>query len=208
MKFTTVSPQIQEAFQNKMEEVLNICRQKSGQNIPTPPLKFRQMGRRAGVCHCSFIFEFGRRTSYKPGSGYVVINPDYLKNYWDDMLNDTCPHEVAHYVAAFLYGREGYGHNNLWRRVMSWMGIPAADRCHQYSLEGVKTRQTHKDYKYTCGCYGSIYWVTAAKHERYQYGERTGRGARCRRCRKVIVIEGFNSKRNEIKYSRTSVVAI
>ena len=40
MKFTTVSPQTRIAFETKMAEVLEICRQKSGKDIPSIPLKF------------------------------------------------------------------------------------------------------------------------------------------------------------------------
>ena len=54
MKFTTVSPQTRIAFETKMAEVLEICRQKSGKDIPSIPLKFSQMGTRAGVCHCKW----------------------------------------------------------------------------------------------------------------------------------------------------------
>lgn len=190
MKFTTVSPQIENAFKAKMEEVLNICRQKSGKNIPSIPLKFSQMGRRAGICHIEYKMS---ECSYKcdPRSTYIVINPDFLKNYYDDMLNDTCPHEVAHYVSTFLYGQRGDGHGWNWKSVMNWMGISAANRCHEYSLEGVKVRRTNRNYQYSCNC-KIIHMLTLKKHERHQWYLKNGsKGLACSQCHTPIVYQGF-----------------
>jgi predicted SprT family Zn-dependent metalloprotease len=196
MKFTTVSPQIRIAFESKIEEVLEICRKKSGKDIPSIPIKFSQMGRNAGVCK-SYWTRTGfdkKGYSYVPGSSYIVINPDFFKNYYDDMLNDTCPHEVAHYVAVYLYGIEGNNHGYLWRMIMSWIGVPAADRCHQYSLEGVKVRHP-RDYHYTCGCPGFTHCLTLRKHERHQFLLRNynNSGFICKNCRQHITWVGFKN---------------
>jgi predicted SprT family Zn-dependent metalloprotease len=200
MKFTTVSPQIKSAFEAKMEEVLVICRQKSGKDIPTIPMKFSQLGQRAGICRCVWTSHyFPSVSTVIPSSSYIVINPDYLKNHWDNMLNDTCPHEVAHYVAGFLYGKAGYNHGHLWKRVMAWMGIPSAERCHEYSLEGVKVRNTHRDYKYSCPNCARVFMLTPKKHQRHQFLISYGtRGLWCPRCKQNIVFEGFSHNGNFI----------
>lgn len=191
MKFTTVSSQTRIAFENKIEEVLNICRRQFGRDIPTIPLKFSQIGRRAGVCHCGWNY---MTSDVNVSTSYLVINPDYLTKYWDDMLNDTCPHEVAHYVAAFIYGKKAYNHGPYWKNVMARIGIPAANRCHTYDTEGVKIRNTHRDYKYNCGCSGNnVHMLTKKKHERHQWLYSNGyKGLRCSKCKQIIVYNGFN----------------
>jgi hypothetical protein len=71
---------------------------------------------------------------------------------------------------------------------MSWVGLPGADRCHEYSLEGVKTRKVEKPFKYSCDC-GIDHWVTHHIHNKHQFG----RTYRCGRCRKTLTYEGMMS---------------
>ena len=168
-----------------MEATLDICRAKYQKHIPTPILKFRQLGRTAGVCDYSLN---------DMASTKIVINPDFFKNHYDDMMNDTVPHEVAHYIAVFIHGRAGHGHGWLWKNVMAVVGISGADRCHQYSLEGVKARNMDKPYKYSCGCDGErgVHMLTKTKHKRHQDSvTMTCKGYICRRCRGSLTYEGF-----------------
>ena len=185
MRYITVPSILEQSVRSKMEETLNICRKHYYKDIPTPTLKFSQMGHRAGVCSLNY---------FNVASSTVVINPDYFKNHYDNMLNDTVPHEVAHYVAGFLHGRVAHGHGCLWKNVMSVIGIRAAERCHEYSLEGVKTRQVKKPYKYTCSCHGehNEHLVTEHVHRRHQLALSAGhRGYRCSRCKTHLIYQGF-----------------
>ncbi len=180
MKYITVSPTLENAVREKMAATMAVARSHYSKNIPEPVLKFRQLGRRAGVCRFNFY----------DNTGLVVINPDFFKNYYDDMLNDTVPHEVAHHLSAYIFGPKGYNHSCLWKGVMRVIGVPAAERCHEYSLEGVKTRQVSKPYQYGCGCEVK-HPATKSKHEKMQYhitiyGKT---GYTCRKCRKPLVYE-------------------
>lgn len=176
---TTVSRQLHSVCIDKINWALEICRTKSGQNIPLPNLRFRQLGRVAGVCR--FIFP--------TKTGEVIINPDFFKNHYDDMLNDTVPHEVAHFAATFIYGRQAYNHGGYWKHVMSWLGIPSAERCHEYSLEGVKTRTVQKPFKYNCRCAGLDHWQTQYIHNKILRGT----NYRCRKCKTRLVYVGMKN---------------
>jgi SprT protein len=197
MKYITVSRALEQAVLQKVNETMAVCHGHYSKNISVPTIKFRQIGRRAGTCR----FNFYDNTSL------IVINPDFFKNYYDDMLNDTVPHEVAHHVSAWVHGRKGYNHSWLWKGVMNVLGIPAADRCHEYSLEGVKVRNVRKPYKYSCGC-DTPHFLTELKHVRQQRAIEAGRrGCYCLRCRKSIVYQGFThngafipSRKLEVKH--------
>ena len=182
MKSVSVSPTLEKAVRDKIEATLEICRRKYGKPFPMPPLEFRQCGRIAGF--------------YRPPSSFwgkpemLVINPDYFKNHYDEQLNVTVPHEVAHYVTEHVFGKVKH-HGWEWKSVMRVIGLPAADRCHQFSLEGVKTRNVAKPFQYECGCI--THNVTKQKHLKCQanvarYGKT---GYRCLKCRKPLVYRGF-----------------
>lgn len=188
MKYVTVSRELEKAVREKMEQTLDICRKHYRNDIPTPPLKFVQLGRRAGVHHYKF-----NRLSNTAHSHELRINPDFFKKYYDDMLNNTVPHEVAHYIAVFLYGRhQGGGHGWRWREVMAVVGIKAAERCHQYDMEGVKVRAGKEaPFKYSCRC-DSPHMVTRTVHQRHQASVAIGKqGYKCTKCRQFLVYEGF-----------------
>lgn len=108
-----VTPSIDKQYRDKMEECLNVCRAKYPTiNIPTPTLKWRQMGRRAGLC----------TFNYYTKACVLAINPDFINNHAEDMINNTLPHEIAHYVAGMVYGRIAHGHGRYWKSVMYVLG--------------------------------------------------------------------------------------
>jgi|SRR5579862_3076945 len=189
MKYVTVSTILEQAVRAKMEATLDTCRKHYQKDIPTPLLRFKQLGRTAGIYHY-------RRANDRPTHSEIRINPDFFKNYYDDMLNDTVPHEVAHYVSVFLFGHnEGGGHGWRWREVMRVIGIRAADRCHQYALDGVAIRRgSEANFKYTCRCDGGEHehWLSKRVHARHQSAlVMGGKGYRCKQCRTNLVYKGF-----------------
>lgn len=186
MKYITVSPILEKAVRDKIEATLEICRKKYGKPLPMPTLKFRQSGRIGGY--------------YQPASPFrdkpelLVINPDYFKNHYDEQLNVTVPHEVAHYVTHHVYGNVS-AHGWQWASVMRVIGLPP-ERCHSFSLEGVKTRKVETPYHYSCGCgckYENEHFFTRSKHIKAQDNVTThGKtGYRCRLCSKPLTYQGF-----------------
>lgn len=76
-----------------------------------------------------------RGDSGKAGTAQVMpcrtirLNPRLYRQNPSHIVNDTCPHEVAHLVAFDLYGREGWGHGPRWKNVMRALG-QKPERCH------------------------------------------------------------------------------
>ncbi len=194
MKYITVSPTLEKAVREKIEATLEICRKRYGKALPFPTLHFRQSGRVAGYYQPPSAFHG------KPES--LNINPDYFKKYYDEQLNVTVPHEVAHYVVHHVFGNV-QTHGREWASVMRVIGLPP-DRCHTFSVEGVKTRQVAKPFHYGCGCV--THHFTKLKHSRAQsnvtiYGKT---GYSCRKCGKRLVYEGFMNGSTFIPAKKTT----
>lgn len=192
-----VPRQIREAFEAKVRWCVEIARQKSGKDIPVFPLRFSQMGRRAGVCETSLI----------KGST-IKINSDFFKDpkRYQEQLDVTLPHEVAHAVVDFLYPpirlngfallvalkdrrgriqRQVAPHGNEWARVMHWFDLPADVR-HQMSMDGVTVKaKVARPFTYVCDC-GPIHKLTLRLHTQIQ---EKGRNRTCRACRCRIIFE-------------------
>lgn len=176
MKFVRVSEQLERTCQNKILETISKCQPNVGKTIPVPVLRFRQLGRTAGM-----FYSPRWKTENKP---LIVINPDFFKNHYDDMVNDTVPHEACHYVTFFAFGPK-HGHDSVWKMTMKWAGIPAAERCHQYDLEGVKHKTFDRPFKYTCSC--KEFWLTHRIHNSIQ---RDGRWRKCLKCKVKLTYQG------------------
>jgi SprT protein len=178
-----VPKQIREAFEKKLAECVMVARKKSGnQNIPIFPLIFRQCGSRAGICRISVI---------EPT--IVYINPDFFKTNYDEQLNDTLPHEVAHGIAHALWpdpfpapkGFRSDPHGRNWERVMNWFGISNPNRTHKMDMSGVATRQVNRPFTYLCGC-KLPHKLTLRMHTMIQVH---GRSRTCRGCKQRIVYQ-------------------
>jgi len=97
----------------------------------------------------------------------IRYNPWLFAKYYQDSINDTVPHEVAHYVVDCLFGlRHVKPHGREWQQVISDLGgTPKATG--SYSLEGIPTRQ-YQRFDYACGC--RSHQLTLVRHRKIQGG--------------------------------------
>lgn len=106
----------------------------------------------------------------------IRYNPWLFAKYYPQSLQQTIPHEVAHYIADCLWGIERIKpHGREWRSVMIALGAkPVATG--NYSLEGIPVRQ-YQRYDYQCNC--KVHQLTAIRHRRIQLGKAS---YRCHHC--------------------------
>lgn len=164
---------IHKRIEDKILDVLLLAQSIYKQPFEIPTLEYRQMGRVAGK---AWFFNWK-----------VEINPDFLKNgHLEEMINQTLPHELAHLISQKVYGRTlGGGHGRLWKSVMVRLGLPP-NRCHDYSLEGVKTRKKAK-YPVKCPVCGAQFDVTAKRVEQIRAGLKIWHNSPvCRRVKKCL----------------------
>lgn len=101
----------------------------------------------------------------------LMFQLDLAENNSEDFLNQTVPHEVAHYVQRAVYG---YKRNNMkvmphgyeWKYIMRNVYGLNPERCHHYDTSGTKTKRQVR-HLYTCSC-GKTYNLSSTLHNRIQ----------------------------------------
>lgn len=110
----------------------------------------------------------------------IRYNPWLFARYFEDNLNTTVPHEVAHYVTDVLYGiKRIKPHGAEWRSVMSALGA-APDVTGRYDLTGIPTRRQQR-HAYHCDC--TTHQLSSVRHNRMLNGKTR---YYCRYCKSVI----------------------
>jgi SprT protein len=111
------------------------------------PISFNLSGRAAGMYKVS-----GK-------SQLIRYNPYIFHRYFEENMQITVPHEVAHYVTDKIYGhvqhrifsaRRIKPHGVEWQSVMAEFGVDASRTC-SFNLDGLPVRQ-YKNYLYACQC--------------------------------------------------------
>ena len=111
------------------------------------------------------------------------FNPVLMTQNYEHYLEVTVAHELAHAVAALVFGRKIKPHGREWQLVMAMFG-QEAERCHNYDLSQTKIRRLQR-FRYRCAC--REHELTIIRHRRIQSGERD---YLCRQCgQKLTLVE-------------------
>jgi SprT protein len=144
-------------------------------DLPMIPVLFDLKGRSAGMYRVH-----GRKR-------VIRYNPYLFAKYFDDNINTTVPHEVAHYVVDILYGAHRVRpHGTEWQQVMLALGAEPSVTG-KYDLSGIPVRRQQR-HSYRCAC--TMHKISTARHNKIQRGK-----ARyyCRNCKsKLIPTDGEN----------------
>lgn len=109
----------------------------------------------------------------------IRYNPYLFAKYYEDNIQTTIPHEVAHYVTdmMFVCARP---HGKEWREVMQAFGADASRTC-DYDLVGIPTR-VHQRHGYQCAC--MTHEITTRRHNKIQNNK-----ARyyCKQCKETLI---------------------
>jgi len=98
-------------------------------DLPLPAIEFNLTGFAAG----QFVYQTLHNIIVSSKLRYNKYI--YHTNNHGHFLTNTVPHEIAHYIAITVYGiKEGKGHNNCWKTVMSLLGAEAK-KYHEYKCE-------------------------------------------------------------------------
>jgi SprT protein len=121
-------------------------------------------------------YDLRGRTAGQAINGKTIrLNLALLGNprYFEEMLNNTLPHEVTHIACQQWWPKERVAHGLKWRQMMGVIGLPAT-RCHQYEVTPART--TRRPHAYQCAC--QTHYVTNLLHERMTHGQTY----KCRKC--------------------------
>jgi len=169
LKIEPIDPDQQSRVVAKTDQYIQFASEIFTRKFTAIPISFSLTGRAAGMYHAH------------KDKRYIRYNPYIFAKYFDDNLQNTVPHEVAHYIADMIYGiKKIKPHGREWKNIMHQFGVEASVRCH-YDLQGIPQRQ-HRRFTYTCQC--RDYKITTRRHNMILRGERL---YQCPACRTTIM---------------------
>jgi SprT protein len=137
-------------------------------DLPMIPVLFDLKGRAAGMYRVH-----GRNR-------VIRYNPYLFAKYFDDNINTTVPHEVAHYVVDILYGAHRVRpHGAEWQQVMLALGAEPSVTG-KYDLSGIPVRRQQR-HSYRCAC--TMHKISTARHNKIQRGTAS---YYCRNCKSQL----------------------
>ncbi len=163
---------ISESQQTQVMQITQDCIERAVQlyqrDFPTIPVVFDLRGKCAGMYQCN---RRGRRIRY---------NPWLFAKYYQHSLEQTVPHEVAHYITDCLWGIKSVKpHGKEWKSVVTALGgKPVATG--NYSLQGIPIKQ-YQRFAYHCAC--KTHQLTTIRHRRVLAGEAS---YKCRLCGQLL----------------------
>ncbi len=111
---------------------------------------------------------------------WIRYNPYIFSRYFDDSLQNTVPHEVAHYITDCLYGlRKIRPHGIEWKNIMQVFDVEPEVTGH-YNLEGIPQRRQQR-HDYFCGC--RQHRLSSVRHNRIQKKQAA---YYCRYCKQAL----------------------
>jgi len=110
----------------------------------------------------------------------IRYNEIIFSEYFDDSLNNTVAHEVAHYVVHSLHGiRKVKPHGVEWKQVMSLFGVKP-EVTSRYDISALPLRR-QAQHAYFCGC--MTHQLSTTRHNKVQ---RKSAVYLCRKCRQSL----------------------
>ena len=118
----------------------------------------------------------------KNGVKQIRYNAYLFAKYFNDNLENTVPHEVAHYIAYEVYGqRRIRPHGPEWNALMQAFHANPSRTCN-YDLNGIPQRKQRR-YLYLCQC-TDMHQLSNRRHQRAITGQAS---YMCRRCGQRLV---------------------
>lgn len=158
---------LQQAAQQTVAKYIEMAQKVFGKPLPMPKLAFDLRGKTAGRAWLQ--------------KDVVQLNSVlYLENE-QGFHDDTIPHEVAHLVAHWLYGRGISAHGKEWQDVMRALGKQPT-RCHTYDTSNSAVT---KKKVWVCGCPGRTFPLGPQRNAQARRGLLS-----CKRCKQTLREDG------------------
>lgn len=126
-----------------------------GGDLPAINIEYYKRGYAAGKAKVNRLYQ-----EYT-----VMFNLNAIDNYFDEMIAEVVPHELAHLV-CFAKPELGKNHDKGWKRVCKRLG-GTGERCHTFDLE--PARKINK-FVYVATC-GTKVELGKIRHNKVQKGQ-------------------------------------
>ena len=117
-------------------------------------------------------FDLRGRTSgmyvVKHRQRYLRFNPYIFSKYFTDSIENTVPHEVAHYVSDILFGIKNIRpHGKEWQAIMQMLDVEPRVTGN-YDLAGIPVKRQRR-FDYACDC--ATHQLTTVRHNKITNGK-------------------------------------
>jgi SprT protein len=162
-----------------IDKKISECLEIANKQFPLgPPLPKGQVSEHAYTWP-TVTFDLKGRTAGEAWASDIRLNIHLLHEFYDEMLNQTLPHEIAHCVVIQKYGYGAPSHGYDWKEVMRAFGLPP-NRTHTMPTKAARVHP--RPHRYVCHVCGKQWKLTNRMHNSIQ----SGRGRRCNRCKSPI----------------------
>lgn len=178
---TPIGDEKQREVIDRTEHYIHLGGELLSQKFDRIPVYFDLKGRTAGMYK---VVGSGRRVQRQ-----IRYNPWIFAKYYENNLNVTVPHEVAHYLVDCVHNSKWKGsrrvrpHGVEWKSVMAAFGVDSRVTSN-FDLEGVPQRQM-RQFLYRCGC--KDHSLSVRRHNKVHRREAS---YRCRHCGEVLAPVG------------------
>lgn len=154
----------QQMVTDRVAELLRQCERHFNRPFAPIEIRFDLRGRISGM----YVFKHHQQ--------WLRFNPFIFAKYFTDSLDNTVPHEVAHYVTQVLFGLQRIRpHGREWQAIMQTLGAEPRVTG-DYDLAGIPVKRQRR-FSYVCDC--MTHQLTTIRHNRI--ARRQSRYF-CRRC--------------------------
>jgi len=156
----SVSPELRQVVYDRINECLGKASRHFGRVYNSPGVEFTCRGQVAGYCQ-GILLNF---------------NPILLNENTYDFIENTVPHEVAHYVDRVngtqtrTWSGKRSVHGPSWKAIMRVFGCDPK-RTHNYDTSRAQVRVKSK-FEYRCQGCGHTMFLGPVRHRRIQSGQR------------------------------------
>jgi len=110
----------------------------------------------------------------------IRYNEMIFSAYFEDSLNNTVAHEVAHYVVFSIWGlKKVMPHGQEWKQVMSMFGV-RPEVTSDYDISHIPLNQQRR-FEYACAC--TTHQLSTTRHNKVQKRRAV---YSCRQCRQPL----------------------
>ena len=145
--------------------------------MPAISIRFDLKGKAAGMAGCRI-----NRITRVATDLFVRFTREAMAKDWDNMVQQTISHEIAHLVAYAFPALGAKNHNYVWERIDRSLG-GAGERCHKMEL--TPARKTNR-YKYVLDS-GREVLVGPKHHNALQ----SGRTLRMKKSNEIVARQHF-----------------
>ncbi|RQW62864.1 SprT family zinc-dependent metalloprotease [Vibrio viridaestus] len=142
-----------------LNQWLKIINNHFPKSMPCPDINFKLRGKSAGKAYLQL--------------NEIRLNPVLFAENHQAFIDDVIPHELAHLVAYFYYGRVK-PHGREWQYIMEQVLGVAAKTTHQFDVSSV----AGKVFSYRCNC--TTHQLSIRRHNNIQRGKAL---YSCRHCK-------------------------